>query len=589
MAQVSSFATRSPQRLVSSVLTGSILLALVFAIYPDWYTTSQVHIDPWIYWGTAEAVGYAASAFGGTYYFRRWTLWIPQWFLTQFLGPLESQMVLRSLILLGISALIVSTINCGKLKRQVLMLTAPVVVLALVGSSFFIFAWSTSYHEGLGTLFFVAALRTGYLSRDVFSPRSAALFGGLLVLLFVTYQFTAFLFPALGWVYYSALPRTSSTKRFRALRPGWILTGASSGMLVDTLVGRVLVGGWENLLLYSVRVTLSVPNNWGAPREVWLEALTDWRGSIVGVWAVVTVLLLVPTMRDARLAGFLGLTILPYGIDFFRGGGSLFFPHTNVYLYVAVFFCLTLLALRAASTPAVLVAVGLGGILGGAPVFREYLGTIDPFTAVGIVLVVALASALTELRVAQFAVRVGLAFALGGYVFGLATTPWVGGISPSWDREAGDPRRHYESLATDHAYVTQWGEENSTRMFLIDARPHAGWSPNVNALYGMYSGLRLGYNGSWNCSWVAAATGPEAAIAIIGDYVGMTNENEPTALLLMEQSDFAETVEISVERGVLDQGLRACEGVSPWTTNIVLLDARSRTQSSAAIKIYGYR
>jgi hypothetical protein len=565
-------------------------LVFVFWIYPGWFTTSSHHIDPWIYWGTAEAVGYSADAFGGTYYFRRWTLWASQWFFRLFLGPLEAQIALRSLILLSICVLLVSTVNASRRNTGGSTATAIVIGLAVLGSSYFVWAWSTSYHEGLGTLLFLAALRIGVKERERYSPGLAAAFGSILVFSFVTYQFTGFLFPALIWMYVSALTGDSLRKRLLAARIEWFTAGVVGAMVIDAVVGRLVVGGWENLVLYTLRVSIGLPNAWGYSRQVWMSSLFDWSGSIALVWIATLVVLCTRQFKNLRLAGFLGLVSLPYVFDFIREGGSLFWPHTNIYLYTAVFVCLASVAHRVARLH-ILTATAFVVIVAGTT-FRTWEGpsVVEPFIILSALLITgAVVTTFGQSSWTQSVGRVGAHVALIAYVFGIATTPWVGGIAAAWDREAGDPRAYYESLTTDHHYVTRWGQDNGLRMFLIDARPHAGWGGNMNALYGMYSGLRLGYNGAWNCSWVGVATGPGAAIAVLGDYVEMTSESGQAIALGRRSLDPAMSLDITIERAALDRDLRSCDGVAAWDGDIRLLDFRPETPSSASIKVYGYR
>ncbi len=573
-----------------SAPVGLCLLVLVFQVYPGWYTTPTSSIDSWIYWGTAEAVGYSAGAFGETYYFRRWPLWVPQWLLRRFLGPLETQMVLRSIIFTSIFAVINSIVAVGKQKTQHATASAAMLALALLGSGYFVYSWSMSYHQGLGTLLFLTALRIALQRRERFTAGSAAAFGAVLLLTFVTYPFTVLLFPALIWVYLSALSAGCLLTRFHALRTEWILVGGLSVMITDFALGWLLVGGWNNLFLYNLRVGRDLPNYFVFSREVLLSNFLGPAGSILAVWAATLALLCAPRFRDARLAGFLGLTALSYFRDLARAE-ELPHPHTNIYLYSAVFVCLALLV-NQTTVGRNLSVGGLVVVIAGTTFFWwDGIEGTKPLVVVSLLVIAVVAlSPLSRSSLIESVLAFGAHLAFVAFVFGLATTPWVAGMAMEWDREVGDPRRHYENLTKDHHYITLWGQENEVRMFLIDARPNAGWGSSVSALYGMYSGLRLGFNGEWNCSWVGVAAGPTAAIAVIGNIVEMIDEVvELEVAPSMQAVDSSEPLEIMIERAALDSSLRACEGVDPWNGNMRLLDVRSGTASSASIKVYGYR
>lgn len=80
-----------------AALVAAVSVGLVTLLFPHWYTASPYLIDPWVYWGTAYALDDSASAFSTTYYFRRWTLVLPQHFASQFLSPLSTQVVVQGL------------------------------------------------------------------------------------------------------------------------------------------------------------------------------------------------------------------------------------------------------------------------------------------------------------------------------------------------------------------------------------------------------------------------------------------------------------------------------------------------------------
>ena len=569
---------------VMPAVVATVAVVVATLLFPHWYTVSPNLIDPWLYWGTAYAPDYSASAFATTYYFRRWTLVLPTYLASQFLSPLSTQVVVQGLtfaltVFLLLRALRGLAVGTSRADGQWL----ASVGLAFAASGFFAVNMGTTLHEGIGTLLFVAIISLCARPREHFRIGEAFFAGLVVVLLFVTYQFTAFFLPALVWMYASATDGASFRQWLGSLRIISALCGVAAGGLLDTLVGRLLVGGgWDGLLSYSFEMHRALPNAWGYPRSVWIDALSEWSGAVVVLGAAAIAALFLVEGRRSRWAITLALMSIPFVYDFVRSGGSLFWTHTSIYFYVAVFLAVALLARHAfafAWSPLVLV---------GLVVTARFL-TLAPQRA--LLLSAALTVTAAALRPSSTIVKRGASLAaLALLMSGLAMHPWT--KTPSWDTARGEPSSFYERLTEDHTFVTEWATSTETRVLIIDARPHVGWSTNVSALYGGYSALVLGYDSAIICDWGPSVALPTVAVAIVGDFTAMPSQQDelpPAVAGFRAVETEMGGLRHELEAILLDRALSDCGGIDVGGRRLSLLQVRPKGASKDEIAIYGYR
>lgn len=587
------FHTRFPISLLSLI----VVLSFYGIFEPDWFTTRAEHTDPWLYWGTAEAFDYVAAHFQGTYYFRRWTLYFPQMAIGSFTGPLTTQWVLQSAKIWIILALMLSIVFCTMPSPAASTRTG--VALGMVASLFampyFILAWTNTYHEGVGTIFFLALIRIGLAfrthlqsSRNFMERRAAALaFAGGIVfgLLIVSYQFLSILLPSV-----LAVAAPSYRERKLLIRVTWtygsmFALGVLALIYIDLLVGKSLGFAWPNLVTYSIAEAIRIPDSFGFSRDIWAKSLLTTRGSILPLGIFLGLMLAFAKRIPGRTqwGGFLLLLCAPYILDMFRGGGSLFYTHQHLPIYVGVLLVGFILAAQHFPTRH---WIAISVCLFAFSVFTR-LYEVPSIPVVVSVFIWFLTTAVILLIVTRSASpQVGAFVALLAITLTVHFAPYVDSIRPNWDIASGGRQAAYERLHREFLFLSHWALSRDVRLFVIDARMHSSRSPLISAFYGDYTGLVKGNPGVWNCSWGDRPFRQDVAIAVVGDY-SLLNARLPSNDSLEART--SASVLDSSNAIALDRDLRAC-GFDPLAgTNLESLFVSIPLLSSDQIWIYGYR
>jgi len=128
---------------------------------PNWFTTSDQTIDPWIYWGAGNNLPLSyQSDFSRTYYLQRYTITIPQTIFQFLFGPYWSQLALVSTHIFALSFIILQTLKMLNLNN----LSIPTVLIFLSNHKFLGFL-AMSYSQAMSlTLFcFIIFLLLKYI------------------------------------------------------------------------------------------------------------------------------------------------------------------------------------------------------------------------------------------------------------------------------------------------------------------------------------------------------------------------------------------------------------------------------------------
>ncbi len=492
--------------------------------FPTWFVTQPLHIDPWIYWGTGENLEYAKNNFSDTYYYRRWTLTLPNFLVQHLFSPLHAQFVLRSLLLLGLLLAVAAIIWIATKSIVVVALTT----FALCSNEYLVHLVGRSYNEGTGVLLVSAGLGLIVWSINRRLQCKIPLYcaaGFLFGLSMISYQFTAYIFPPIFLVV--GLYRSGLTW-IRAIARHILLTlcaigGFALALVLDLWVGRLLGTPWENLLTYSMRVDSGIrtQNSYSVAADTFLKKIVFHPGSYlipIGVLLIAYALTLrgerdrSSTQRQALILYsallfiiFLTLPMLP------RMANVVSYSNTNVYLLLSLYFTFALIVHQLLTSTAL--------------TFNTQLMRQD---LVGLVVVTGLISAvaisfLTQSKgttTALYSTAIAIPFGVGAkrwlipkskqgtnWLSGLLTVTLIAaslGVMESTEtRWAPAQRSTFASRAAAGRFMqemshstrrlTDIANKESRRIWLIDSRKHAGWSTNISALYGLYSAATVGF------------------------------------------------------------------------------------------------
>lgn len=500
------------------ILMTSLAVSLTnYRFMPLWYLTDRATIDPWLYWGSAEDPRYSALHLGDTYYFRRWTLIAPAWLAQRLLPQVEAQAALRGLLLVAV----LCAVGFAVLQVSRRLSVGLAAILLVGGTSYVVRNIGMQYHQGTGLLIFMICVSLAWsFARSRYPVLRGILFGLFLGLGFITYQFFAYFTPAL--LLLAVLRFGKQPIRVMLTAAAWTAIGFAIAVgPVDQIAGRLLGVSWDFLPLYSLRVALSFGDSFActdsAPEHVWLTLTQPW--SPLGPALAVAILGILASRRvggSAKVMSnwswFVFALTFPYLLGPVTGNNGVCQPWTSIYLTVVLLITTALVtgyALSLIQPPGSgrLAYVSISILLLPFGVIALTLSLAERFYlqqwlyagGIAALYVVAMlatwgrfaisgTSRVARTVVLSGAASLGLVVTLSAHVAYYYPT-WLG--SPFSSKvEAED---FYNGLSLDRATVVERALAEGRRVWILDARPHVGWSPLMSSLYGLYSSFSLGY------------------------------------------------------------------------------------------------
>lgn len=525
-----------------------------------WFITRPERIDPWIYWGTGENLEYAKTHFVETYYYRRWTLILPNNLAQHIFSPLYAQLVIRSLLLFGVLVAVGGiTWICTKS-----LFAASLAIIGLSSNEYLVLLIGESHNEGTGVFLIAVGLLCVVAGIGCQNRRTwllSCLSGLCFGLATISYQFTIYVFPAVfvlvpigrSWRPWSR----SLTQRIQLIAAA--IVGFLVALGLDLWVGRLLGTPWENLLTYSQRISrgLRAEGAYSVPRSVFLKEIVLGAKSYL-LPAVALLLAYTATLRrhsmTTSLASKLVIRLLLFwSLLFFVTplipgmSNTLYYPHTNVYLVwplcigLAVvtnqFFLLG--SSRVPKNSAGSYSIGILFVGALAIICCWKLLSVPRETTTGIYLLICLSLLIVvflrwstgHLQAINTGMYLLLIASFISSSIGLAEsveTRWAPEFRNSFASRA-DASAFLSELSSSTRQLTSLANRDSRRIWLIDTREHSGWSTNISALYGLYSAAVVGYPPSpVDCNqlnWIVMF--PNSTIVVLGE----TNKNKATELV----------------------------------------------------------
>ena len=499
-----------------------------YFLFPLWYINNPSYIDPWIYWGTAEVPSYTFTYFGDTYYARRWTLIAPLMLFQNLFDPFAAQVYFHTInlfLVLGLMATLVLRLT-GRLRPALL-------VVGLTGTTgYTVMNIGLTYHQGIGLmLFFALCLTVWNVAESKHFAMSLVVAGSLYGLLIITYGFCLYFFPAfvaLLWIQiYSRTKALGSS--LIGLRMVQAMSLAAFGFLlltliVDQLVGKLFNQEWTLLPIYLAGLS-DVGSTFSPEGNYWQQLVDAFANpgtfAIASLISVGLILQVFPRESNrsqvTRWSIFSFIILLPYLIGTPIKNNGLWWPWTNIYLFsillISVAILLDALIEKIFTSKsgrrhqtAIIVLVFLTTWI----LFQERIlskGPTPRMLALLSIVLVALGS-LTYwimnrphgvLNVVNASLRSRLIIASScslilGVIMGLGVS--VSSWYPTWAgttfSNAASARAQVNTLSSEIRGIAGKAVREERKVWVLDLRPHSGWSTLVSSLYGMYSALGLG-------------------------------------------------------------------------------------------------
>jgi hypothetical protein len=151
------------KKLKKLIIPGLIFLIIqltLYLFYPNWFTTNENTIDPWIYWGAGDNLQLSYSNdFARTYYLQRYVVILPQFIFQTLLGPYFGTLgvgIFWSLVIFFFIWRICLLI--GNLQLAIFVYLVFVADRALLGAIGMSYTMGATVGLGLGFLYFAMQL-----------------------------------------------------------------------------------------------------------------------------------------------------------------------------------------------------------------------------------------------------------------------------------------------------------------------------------------------------------------------------------------------------------------------------------------------
>jgi hypothetical protein len=488
-------------------LTISILSAIfVTNSKPAWFFTGKGQIDPWLYWGTGEVFDYTAEHFHLTYYFRRWTLTFPNLIIQNSLPPFEAQFVLRHAILIAVLFLSASLVFILSSSFAASLFA----ILAISSSTYFISPIGQTYHEGTGLVLFLglALLVSRVIATAVVPKVLVVLTGVVFGLLLVTYQYGIFWFFSMA---ISALAIWGSKwidklkQLFFPFLAGFVAVDA-----IDFAIGSFF-GYWPELVSYTLLTGEGIRGSGSFAPDI-ENFVTNFlwnENNFIFPLLVFGFLGLSGKSVHARWFSFFMLTL---------GGTYLLLPFFGIYgpeiLHTAIYgMIITLIGALSAvsrafdsvvnqSLPKIVsesLKLGIFLVCYSLATYSESSTwlTLVSVAVLGLSLIYIRRKLMPKLKQSIFGPGLTLlsvsALTVAFLAQGLPYYSYSSFSQAEREQQILTAKHKISSLSSEVRTLSAFALENRFRIFILDNRPHEGWSETISAFYGMYSSISEGY------------------------------------------------------------------------------------------------
>lgn len=483
----------------------SFLVVVSTILNPTWFITGKGQIDPWLYWGTGEIMEYAAEHFSLTYYFRRWTLTFPNFIFQNLFPPIEAQLFLRSLILFAI--LVLASALVYSLSKS---FVSAFFVMGLISfSSFLMSGIGHSYHEGTGLVFFLALLLVINKLRNNYQKIKLKVFvvGVVFALFFVTYQFAMFIFFPMA----IAALWSAGRESLRDLRVYFVpfTLGFLAVDIFDFTIG-LFFRYWPELISFTFFTGTNIRSSGEFAPDVaqYVSEFLPSSSNFTFPLALIGMLLLLASesLRQRWFPlGLIGVALSYLALPFLGVIGAQVL-HTAVYGVMAALLgsviavSATINAVTRSLESPEWKREALKVLVFTAAILLSVHTTDDSWlTLITVGLGLLTLAALTTKFKPNRGSRTISATASALSAFILATSVFSQGLpyptSPTTDltRVAQENSVRMTVLSKEVRALGRYATENNYRIFILDNRPHEGWSETISAFYGMYSSISEGY------------------------------------------------------------------------------------------------
>jgi hypothetical protein len=492
-------------------------------LYVDWFALIPNYIDPWVYWGTGEVFQYIKFHFSDTYYFRRWTVTFVNYLFSSIFNPYLALYFKNSFLL--IVNLFISILLIFKLTKSFFL--SLIFLIFFLPFHYYFYSVGENYNQATGIFFINLIILSTFLFNIKYKYKYFFYLGFIIFCALVTYQWLIYTIFSITffWIIVNYKFFFSLNIKNIFLIVLSIFFGLFLGILLEYIISWTLGIKWQNFLSYSFSLGRAIMSQVPNPGLKFYTSYIFQQYSFIVISFFISLILFRISIFN-KTRNYLAFSILlllqtiVHLLDPITNANSAFVTQTNFYLFVFCLFGIILLLdfiiLDYKIIPKIFI-VSLIFII--SLLVSKYINVSNFFIYINSFLLILFFISLFIFKIKTFKFLLIPIF-LTLYVLLINNSFYYikGRILVKHD----DVEIRINKLSSEIKEATnkamQYDPSKPKRLWILDNRPHLGWSNTISSLYGNYSAINLGYkNNTVECKqidWILMF--PNSVLVIYG-------------------------------------------------------------------------
>jgi hypothetical protein len=487
-------------------LTAILFFLIADFTYINWFAIPSHFIDPWLYWGTGEVFQYIKLHFSDTYYFRRWTINLINYLFSSIFETYSSIYYKNSFLL--IINLFISILLIYRLTKSFFL--SLIFLFFFLPFHYYFYSIGGNYTQATGIFFINLIILSTFLFNIKYKYKYFFYLGLIIFCALVTYQWLIYTIFSITffWIIINHKFFFSLNIKNIFLIILSIFFGLFLGILLEYIISWTLGVKWQNFFSYSYsvgRALMIQSKNYGL--KFYTSYIFQQYSFIMISFFLSLILFRISifnkTINYLAFSILLLLQTVIHLLDPITNANSTFVMQTNFYLFVFCLFGIILLLDFIISDYKILSKIFIVSfIFIISLLISKYINVSNLFLYINFFLLILffISLLISKIRIFKFLL---IPIFLTIYVLLINNSYYYGRTLVSEDDFKIKINNLSSEIKASTKKAIQYDPLKPRRLWILDNRPHPGWSNNISSLYGLYSAIAVGYNANAvNCKQI---------------------------------------------------------------------------------------
>ena len=443
---------------------------------------------------------YVKFHFFDTYYFRRWTINFINYFFSSFFEPYLA--IYYKNISLLIVNLFFTILIILRLTKSLFL--SFLFLFFLMPSNYYFYSIGGNYNQATGIFFINLILLITFFFDINTKLRYFIILSFLIFLALSTYQFLVFvIFPIIFfWIVINFKFILSLNLKNFFLISVSILIGLFLGLVCEYIISFLLNVKWENLFTYSYKIALNniQSKNFAPSKNFYYDIFSNQSFIVSAILISMTLFIISILIKNKNYFGFSLLLFFltgTYLLDPLWGANHTFIYQTNFYLFNFCFIGLILFLDFIVKDYKIYLKFLILIFIFLLSLFLLKYININKFYLHTNILILILFSLFFLFIKKKFNKLPLIILFIVLYVQLINNSS---NYSHSWQsfKNREEIKVKFNKLSAEIRHATKqaidFNPSQPRRLWILDNRPHEGWSNTISSLYGLYSAINVEYN-----------------------------------------------------------------------------------------------